>query len=88
MRGSRCLSLESQAYFMSSAMLPYTSDSVAAGTPVPATSDSRVLTLEPGPGSRLVFLTDPVGLAAWLRFFFEGVPPMWSDKGASASAVR
>jgi len=48
---------------MSSTLLPYTNESVAGGIPVPAASESRVLTLEPGPKSRLVFLTDPVGLA-------------------------
>jgi capsular exopolysaccharide synthesis family protein len=51
---------------MSSTLLPYTIESVAApaGIPAPATLESRVLTLEPGQRSRLVFLTDPVGLAA------------------------
>lgn len=49
---------------MSSTLLPYTVESVAAGTPIPAMSESHVLTLEPGPRSRLVFLTDPTGLAA------------------------
>lgn len=34
------------------------------GTPVPLTLESHVLTLEPGRKSRLVFLTEPTGLAA------------------------
>jgi capsular exopolysaccharide synthesis family protein len=51
---------------MNSTLMPHTKDSVTvpASIPAPATLESRVLTLEPNQRSRLVFLTDPVGLAA------------------------
>ncbi|WP_348266539.1 CpsD/CapB family tyrosine-protein kinase [Edaphobacter paludis] len=51
---------------MSSTLLPYAKEPVAApaSTPVAAPLESRVLTLEPDQRSRLVFLTDPLGLAA------------------------
>ncbi|MEO8737586.1 MAG: CpsD/CapB family tyrosine-protein kinase [Edaphobacter sp.] len=46
--------------------MPYTKESVEApaSIPAPATSESCVLRPDPGHKSRLVFLTDPVGLAA------------------------
>lgn len=51
---------------MNSILMPYTKESVAAppGIPVPGALENHVLTLSPDQRSRLVFLTDPVGLAA------------------------